>query len=280
VPTNRNSRQRRTARHGTLEALPVADLDALAHSLLGAYASGAPIRPLTEGTADLTVDDAYTIQQIQMSHRIGSGAKVIGYKIGLTSAAMRQQMGVHEPDFGHLLTDMSRPADAPLPTGDFLQPRAEPEIALVLGRRLAGPRVSVSDIIAATDYAVAAIEIVDSRIADWKIGLIDTIADNASSGGFVLGQAPLRLDQVDLALTGCVLRLSGRIAATGAGAAVLGSPLLAATWLANELLSRGAEIGAGHIILTGSMTAAIPVGPGDAVTATFDRFGSVTAIFD
>jgi 2-keto-4-pentenoate hydratase len=259
---------------------PVTDLNALAALLLDAYATGTPVPPLTETYEGLTVDDAYAIQRVQIASRTATGAGIAGYKVGLTSEPMRRQFGVDEPDFGHLLTDMEHAADAPIRTNQFLQPRAEPEIALVLGRPLHGPQVSVSDIVAATAYAVPAIEIIDSRIESWKIGLVDTVADNASSGGFVIGQSPLPLDRLDLSLAGCVLRHNGRIAATGAGAAVLGSPLHAAAWLANVLIGRGAALEAGHIILTGSITAAIPVAAGDAVTAIFDRLGSVTALFD
>jgi 2-keto-4-pentenoate hydratase len=258
----------------------VTDIDALAGVLLDAYSTRVPVPPLTASFAGLTPDDAYRIQQLQVSSFLAAGGAIRGYKVGLTSEPMRRQMGVSEPDFGHLLTTMEYAADAPVPIGEFLQPRAEPEIALVLGRALSGPRVSVSDIAAATAYAVPAIEIIDSRIADWKITLLDTVADNASSGGFVLGQSPVRLDGIDLSLTGCVFRRNGRIVATGAGAAVLGSPLHAAAWLANELLGRGARLEAGHIILTGSITAALPVTAGDAVTAVFDRLGAVTALFD
>jgi 2-keto-4-pentenoate hydratase len=258
----------------------VTDIDALAGVLLEAYSTRVPVPPLTASFAGLTLDDAYRIQQLQVSSFLAAGGAIRGYKVGLTSEPMRRQMGVSEPDFGHLLTTMEYAADAPVPIGEFLQPRAEPEIALVLGRALAGPRVSVSDIVAATDYAVPAIEIIDSRIADWRITLLDTVADNASSGGFVLGQSPARLDGIDLSLTGCVFRRNGRIVATGAGAAVLGSPLHAAAWLANELLGRGAELAAGHVILTGSITAALPVTAGDAVTAAFDRLGTITALFD
>jgi 2-keto-4-pentenoate hydratase len=182
--------------------LLVTDLDALAAVLLEAYATGMPVPPLTQTYDGLTLDDAYAIQQIQIRSRLDKGAAIAGYKVGLTSEPMRQQFGVRDPDFGHLLSDMAYTADAPVQVSGFLQPRAEPEIALVLGRALRGPRVTVTDVVAATEYAVAAIEIIDSRIADWKISLLDTVADNASSGGFVLGQAPLRLDQVDLALTG------------------------------------------------------------------------------
>jgi 2-keto-4-pentenoate hydratase len=258
----------------------VTDLDGLAGLLAGAYLTGTPVPPLTQAYDGLTLDDAYAIQLIQVRGRIAGGAEIAGFKVGLTSEPMRQQMGVSEPDFGHLLTDMAQPADAPIDTGQYLQPRAEPEIALVLGGPLRGPQVTVSDLIAATAWAVPAIEIIDSRIADWKISLLDTVADNASSGGFVLGRTPVPLAGLDLSLTGCVFRRNGRIVATGAGAAVLGSPLHAATWLASQLISRGAELDAGHVILTGSVTAAIGVAAGDAVTASFDRLGSVTAVFD
>ena len=258
----------------------MADLDALAGALLAAYGSRTPVAPLTESCAGLTLDDAYGIQQRQVRARLAGGAVIAGYKVGLTSEAARRQFGVAECDFGHLLSDMEYVADNPVPVSAFLQPRAEPEIALVLGRPLGGPRVTVSDVVAATAYAVPAIEIIDSRIADWRISLLDTVADNASGGGFVLGQSPLPLDRADLSLTGCVLRHNGRIVATGAGAAAMGSPVYAAAWLANELIGRGAQLAAGHIILTGTITAAIPVVAGDAVTASFDHLGSVTAVFD
>jgi 2-keto-4-pentenoate hydratase len=253
------------------------DLDAIASELLAAYRTRATLPPLVGTHPGLTVDDAYRIQLRQAELR---GGGVVGYKIGLTSAAMRQQLGVHEPDYGHLFADMVYAADAPIPTGRFLQPRAEPEIALVLGRDLAGPGLTVADLLSATAYALPAIEIIDSRITDWKISLVDTIADNASSGGLVLGSTPTAIADLDLALLGCVLRGNGRIQQTGAGAAVMGSPLVAATWLANTLTVRGATLRAGHVILTGSITAAIPVQAGDSVTATLDRLGSVTAVFD
>jgi 2-keto-4-pentenoate hydratase len=256
------------------------DVDAVADQLRAAYRSGTPMPPLTSTYPDLTLDEAYLIQQRQADARITSGARIVGFKVGLTSAAMREQFGVDQPDYGHLFTDMLQAADEPIPAGSFLQPRAEPEIALVLGAPLRGPGLSVADILSATAYVLPAIEIIDSRITDWRITLADTIADNASSGGLVLGGTPTPVAGLDLSLLGCILRRNGRIQHTGAGAAVLGSPLQAATWLANTLTARGAELAAGHLILTGSITAAIAVGAGDAVTATIDRLGSVTAVFD
>jgi 2-keto-4-pentenoate hydratase len=259
----------------------VADLESIAADLAAAYQAGQPtLAPLTSTYDGLTVDDAYAIQQLQISSRLAGGASIIGYKVGLTSAAMQQQMGVYEPDFGHLLTGMLYPADAPIDTRRFRQPRAEPEVALILGDSLRGPGLSVADVMSATRYALPAIEIIDSRITGWKITLIDTIADNASSGGLVLGQSPVPPAGRDLALAGCVFRRNGRIAGTGAGAAVLGSPWHAAAWLANTLTGRGAELAAGSIILTGSITAAVPVAAGDSVTVTIDGLGSATAVFD
>jgi 2-keto-4-pentenoate hydratase len=256
------------------------DIDSSASQLLAAYRTGKTIPPLSSSASGLTVDEAYAIQQRQAEIRIGAGAAIAGFKIGLTSAAMQQQLGVDQPDYGHLFTDMVYAADEPIPASAFLQPRAEPEIALVLGRELRGPGLSVADVLSATAYALPAIEIIDSRITDWRITLEDTIADNASSGGFVVGATPTPVAGLDLSLLGCVLRRNGRIQLTGAGAAVMGSPLQAATWLANQLTGRGVQLAAGHLILTGSITAAIPVQAGDAVTATIDQLGSVTAVFD
>lgn len=255
------------------------DHDAIAGRLAAAY-GGQTIDPLTTTYPALTVDDAYAIQLCQIEQRVAGGAVIRGFKIGLTSAAMQQQLQVDQPDYGHLFADMIFAADSPITTSVFLQPRAEPEIALILAAPLRGPGLSVSDVLQATEYVVPAIEIIDSRITAWRIGLADTIADNASSGGLVLGTTFTPIDGLDLSLLGCILRHNGRIAYTGAGAAVMGSPLFAATWLANTLTTRGVELNAGHIILSGSITAAIAVHAGDTVTATIDRLGSVTAVFD
>ena len=256
------------------------DIAAAADELLAAYRTGKTLPPLTSTYPGLTVDEAYAIQQHQTVTRTGAGAGIVGFKIGLTSAAMQQQLGVDQPDYGHLFTDMLHAADTPIPTSAFLQPRAEPEIALVLAHTLHGPGLSVTDVLSATAYALPAIEIIDSRITDWRIGLEDTIADNASSGGLVLGGTPTAIAGRDLSLLGCVLRRNGRIQHTGAGAAVMGSPLQAATWLANTLTARGVELAAGHVILTGSLTVAVAVQAGDTITATLDHLGAVTAVFD
>jgi 2-keto-4-pentenoate hydratase len=254
----------------------VTDLDTIADTLQKAYATREPVPPLT----GLTLDDAYAVQLIQVRRRTAAGATVAGFKVGLTSEVMRQLLGVHAPDFGHLLSDMEHGEDAPIPASGYLQPRAEPEVALVLGKPLRDKGITAADIAGATAYAVGAIEVIDSRIADWRIGLLDTVADNASSGGFVLGQVRLPLDRLDPARVRCVLEHNAATVGIGSGAAVLGSPLNAAAWLANELIGRGVTMAPGQVILTGALTAAVPVGPGDTVAATFDRLGTVTAHFD
>ncbi len=249
----------------------------IAEELLGAYASGVPVEPLTGRYADITLEDAYQVQLLQVGRWIAAGARVRGHKVGLTSAAMQRQMGVDKPDYGHLLDRMFWLEHAPIPASRFLQLRVEPEVAFVLAGPLDGPGVTVADAVAAVGYVLPALELIDSRIRDWKIGLADTIADNASSGGVVLGSTPVPLSAVDLRLVGCNLHKNGELAGTGAGGAVLGSPLTSLIWLANTLGARGVALEAGQVILPGSITASIPAAAGDTVTATFAGLGTVTA---
>ncbi|CAM4012318.1 2-keto-4-pentenoate hydratase [Kibdelosporangium persicum] len=161
----------------------------------------------------------------------------------------------------------------------FLQPRVEPEIGFILGEPLTGPGVTVEDVAAAVDRVVPALEIIDSRVRDWRISIVDTIADNASSGGVVLGATTTGLAGVDVVSATGVLEVNGEVAGTGPGSAVLGNPLKAVAWLANVLGERGVALEAGHVVLPGSVTAAVPVADGDVVTATFDGLGQVTARF-
>jgi 2-keto-4-pentenoate hydratase len=251
----------------------------VAGELLGAYESRDPVEPLIGRYEDLTLDDAYEIQVLQVSRWLEDGARIRGHKVGLTSAAMQRQMGVDSPDYGVLLDRMFWREHEPIPAPAFIQPRAEPEVAFVLAESLTGPGVTVADAISAVGYVLPALELIDSRIKDWKIALLDTIADNASSGGIVLGSTPHPLDAVDLRLSGCNLVKNGELAGTGAGGAVLGSPVSSLVWLANTLGARGVALEAGHVILPGSITASIPVSAGDVVTATFAGLGSVTARF-
>lgn len=250
-----------------------------ARLLLVAYFSGKPIAPLTSTYDDLTLEDAYAIQMLQIEELVGEGRTVKGHKVGLTSAAMQRLLGVSEPDYGHLLDDFFYLEHAPIPVDRFLQPRIEPEVAFVLKRPLRGPGVTVHEAVAAVDFVLPALEIVDSRIADWKIGLFDTIADNASSGSVVLGSRPTDIHDVDLRLAGAVMTRNGTVVGTGACGAVLGSPLTSLVWLANTVGARGVTLEAEQVVLPGAVCAMVPVGTGDTFTATFGGLGSVTARF-
>lgn len=250
----------------------------IAAALIAAY-DGEPLSPLTETHPDLTLEDSYEIQLLLVRSRLAAGRTVKGHKVGLTSAAMQKQLGVDQPDYGHLFDDMFFAEHAPIPIDFFVQPRIEPEVAFVLKKPLAGPGVTVFEALAAVDFVLPALEIVDSRIEDWRIGLLDTIADNASSGAVVLGGRPSPVDLVDLRLAGCVLTKNAEVVATGAGGAVLGSPINSLVWLANTVGALGVELEAGHVVLPGSCTSMVPVVAGDTVTATFAGLGSVTARF-
>jgi len=250
-----------------------------ARMLLDCYTTGKPIAPLTATYADMTLEDAYAIQLLQIEELTSAGRTIKGHKVGLTSAAMQRLLGVSEPDFGHLLDDFFYLEHAPIPLDRFVQPRIEPEVAFVLKDPLRGPGVTVPEAIAAVDFVLPALEIVDSRIEDWKIGLFDTIADNASSGALVLGSTPTALSDVDLRLGGAVMTRNGAVAGTGAGGAVLGSPINSLVWLANTLGARGVTLDSGHVVLPGSVCAMVPVAAGDTVTAIFAGLGSVTARF-
>ncbi len=256
---------------------------ALADELLGAHRDGQPIEPLVARYPELTLDDAYAIQLLQVATLTAAGGRVVGHKVGLTSQAMQELLGVHEPDYGHLLDEMVHTdpgTGAVLDPARFLQPRVEPEIGFVLGRRLVGPGVTVEQAAAAVAYAVPALEVVDSRIAQWRIGLLDTIADNASSGAVVLGPDRVPIDGLDLTAVACAMTRNGEPAGAGTGAAVMGGPLIVLAWLANTLGPRGVALEPGHVVIPGAVCAMVPVAAGDVVTATFAGLGSVTARFE
>lgn len=253
--------------------------DQMAANLLDAYRTGKPIAPLTDRYPELTTADAYAIQQAQVATWRDDGRVIKGRKIGLTSAAMQRQMGVSTPDFGVLHDRMFYAESDVVPVSAFLQPRVEPEVALVLGRGLAGPGVTIADALAAVDFVLPALEIIDSRIEDWRIGIVDTIADNASSGGVVLGAHGIRAAAVDLRLLGCNLFGNGELVATGASGAALGSPVISLAWLANTIGEHGEYLEAGDVVLPGSVTAAQRVQSGDVWTAHFAELGTVTARF-
>jgi 2-keto-4-pentenoate hydratase len=254
-------------------------LSELASQLRTAEADRSPVAPLTEQVPGLTVDDAYRIQQINVRARQAEGELVRGQKIGLTSVAMQQQLGVTEPDFGALFASMILEEGDGVPTAELIHPRAEAEIAFVMAEDLRGPGVTALDALRAVAGAVPAIEVIDSRVADWKIKLPDTIADNASSARVVCGGRITPVANLDLRLIGMVLSQNGLVVATGAGAAVSGNPIRAVAWLANKLGEFDVGLQAGDLVLAGALTAAVSVTPGDTLRADFAELGSVTTKF-
>jgi len=240
----------------------------------------APINPLVEHYPDLDVVDAYEIQLINIRRRIGLGGMVVGHKVGLSSVAMQQMMGVDEPDYGHLLQDMRLSQVVPARAAGYCFPRVEVEVAFVLGADLPGEGCTVQDVLDATEAVAPSIELIDSRIADWRIGLADTIADNASSAGFVLGAERVAPSDVDLRAIDVRLRKDGVVLAEGRSDAVLGNPVVAVAWLAGKVASFGVRLKAGDIVLPGSCTRAVDARPGDSFHAEFDGLGSVSLSFE
>ena len=252
---------------------------ALAGNLDTAERTRAPIGPLTTDHPDIDVVDAYEIQLINIRRRVETGARVVGHKVGLSSLAMQQMMGVDEPDYGHLLAEMEVFEDRPVPASRYCYPRVEVEVGFVLGADLPGAGCTEQDVLDATVAFAPSIELIDSRIRDWKIGLADTIADNASSAGFVLGAERVEPDDVDITRIDAVLTRNDEQIAAGRSDAVLGNPVTAVAWLAQKVDSFGVRLKAGDIVLPGSCTRAIDVRPGDRFHAEFTGLGSVSLQF-
>ncbi len=249
-----------------------------ADRLYEAGTSKQPIRPLTEVEPNFTIESAYKVQLKNTARRVAHGDVVVGHKIGLTSKPMQKLLGVSEPDYGHLFRSMQfysgNVIDFPL-----VQPKIEPEIAFILKEDLVGPNVTILDVIHAIDFVVPAIEVIDSRIADWKIKLPDTIADNASSGCYVLGTRPFKISEIDIARIGMVMSVDGSMVDTGSSAAVLGNPLLAVAWLANKLFDFDTTLRARHVVLSGAVCSAVSLQSGQRFQARFGQFGSVEGQF-
>jgi 2-keto-4-pentenoate hydratase len=243
-----------------------------ASDLRGAYMGGA-IAPLRDVLDPTDGDGAYAVQEINTRHWQDRGRRIVGRKIGLTAAAVQKQLGVDQPDYGVLFEDMLIADGGTLKASAVLQPKAEAEIALVLARDITDPAADAESVRAATAHAVAAIEIVDSRIADWKITFADTVADNGSSAFFVLGGERRPLDGLDLYSCGMVLEVNGAVASLGAGAACLGHPLDAAAWLARTMIARGQPLRVGDILMTGALGPMVAISPGDRVRAVIGGIG-------
>ncbi|MEJ0024918.1 MAG: fumarylacetoacetate hydrolase family protein [Rhizomicrobium sp.] len=251
-----------------------ASYQSLADRLRLAYRDGVT-PPLRDGLEPSDIDGAYAVQSINTAYWVSQGRKIVGRKIGLTSKAVQAQLGVDQPDFGVLFEDMEIKDGGVLPIASVLQPKAEAEIALILGCDLNRDGLVAHDLLRAADCASAAIEIVDSRIADWKITFADTVADNGSSAFFVLGARKLLLQGLDLFTCGMALKVNGEIASVGAGAACLGHPLNAAAWLANTLARRGEPLKIGDVLLTGALGPMVPIRDGDEVSAQIGGLGRV-----
>jgi 2-keto-4-pentenoate hydratase len=260
--------------------LSVATRDELAADLAQAERSREPIAPLTAAYPDIDVVDAYEIQLINIRQRVAEGARVLGHKVGLSSKAMQQMMGVDEPDYGHLLDEMQVFEDTPVKAGRYLYPRVEVEVGFILADDLPGADCTEDDVLAGTEALVPSIELIDTRITDWKIKLCDTIADNASSAGFVLGQARVSPADVDVKAIEAVLTRNGDLVAEGRSDAVLGNPVTAVAWLSRKVESFGVRLRKGDIVLPGSCTRAIDVQAGDEFVADFAGLGSVRLSFE
>ncbi|MGA9102969.1 2-keto-4-pentenoate hydratase [Aeromicrobium sp.] len=251
----------------------------VAQTLATAERDRAPVPPLRDTWPDLDVVDSYTIQLLNIADRLEGGASVRGHKVGLSSKAMQEMMNVDEPDYGHLLSDMEVFSDSPVSVGRYCMPRVEVEVAFVLGRTLPGEGCTEDDVLACTDHVTASIELIDSRITDWNIKIADTIADNASSAGFVLGSARVDPASVDLTKIEAKLLCNGEEVASGRSDAVLGDPVTAVAWLARKVASFGVTLEAGHVIMPGSVHRAIDAHAGDDFEAVFTHLGSVRLSF-
>jgi 2-keto-4-pentenoate hydratase len=251
----------------------------IAAALRAAQASGVPIDPIRGEIGAGEAAAAYAIQRINVDHAVAAGRRVAGRKIGLTARSVQQQLGVDQPDYGALYADAAYEHGAQVPMTGLIAPKVEGEVALVLERDLRMERPGVADVMRATAYAVAAIEIVDSRIRNWDIRLADTIADNASGAAFALGARPVRLDAIDLELAGMQMLVNGRTASLGVGAACLEHPLAAAAWLARRMAETGTPLVAGDVVLTGALGPMVPVAGGEVVEARIAGLGSVRVEF-
>lgn len=247
--------------------------------LLAATETRVPVAPLRDRLEGMTLADAYHVQTIQLDHHLAAGRVLAGRKVGLTSLAMQRQLGVDSPDFGFFFEDMVHQDGANVPVSGFIQPKVEPEFGFVLKESLQGPGVTLEQAAAAIGTVYPAIEIIDSRITDWDIKLVDTVADNASCGAIAVGSIPLDVDPAALLDVTCSLVIDGETLGSGTGADVMGNPVAPLAWLANVLGEEGVALEAGQLILPGSFTKAEPVTAGSTAVADFGPLGKLTINF-
>lgn len=255
-------------------------IDQLARALMVAERDRVAIDPISSMHPDMDVGDAYRIQQAQVAVREAAGESIVGWKVGLTSEAMQQQLGVDQPDYGPVLSGWFLPDGATIARDTLIAVRVESEIGFVLKAPLAGPGVTRDEVIDATEAVTAAIEVIDSRIRDWKLKLVDTVADMASTARVLIGAERVAPADLDLRLIGVALERNGEVVETGAGAAVLGDPAAAVAWAANTLGELGVVMQPGQVVIPGAMHASVAAEAGDTFVARFDRLGSVSVRFE
>lgn len=256
------------------------DIERAAQLLWNAAATGEAVPPLRETFAAMTAEDAYAVQEVNTTRRLKDGGRLVGRKIGLTARSVQQQLGVDQPDYGMLFADMAVADGEPIAWPRLMQPKVEAEVALILEHDLPEPGITGAQLLRAVAFALPAIEIVGSRISDWNIRFVDTVADNASSSAFVVGNTPVSLRGLDLRLAGMVMERSAEQVSVGAGAACLGHPLNAAVWLANKMASLGRGLKAGDVVLTGALGPMVAARPGDVFETRIEGLGSVRAVFE
>jgi 2-oxopent-4-enoate hydratase len=255
-----------------------AKLIAIAESLYHAQQTLTTIAPISDTHPEITIDDAYAIQQYITKKRLESGQKIVGRKIGLTSKVMQDLFNVNEPDYGTIFEDLVYPNRCVIKKDKMIQARVEAEVAFILKQDLLGPNITALQVLQATEGVMPCLEIIDSRIENYRIKIQDTIADNASCWGVILGSKLSHPLGIDYSVLGLTVYKNGEVAATATGAAVLGNPLNSVAWLANKMLEYGVVLKAGDIVISGSLIGAFPIDKGDVVQANFDRIGEVSVI--
>jgi len=262
-----------------METINASKIEKHATHLASAWSNGEGVQPLTALDSDLSIDEAYYVQLHTIQENVKNGQRITGKKIGLTSKAMQEMLGVDEPDYGHLTDAMEVENGGTVSFNRVLQPKVEGELAFILKEDLVGPNIASLDVVQATDVIVPALEIVDSRIKDWKITLEDTVADNASSGLYLFGGTPKKITDMDIKQIGMALYKNDELQNTGVGAAALGDPVKCVAWLANKLAKYDITLKAGEIILSGALSAAVDAVPGDYFCAKFADLGEVSVRF-
>lgn len=251
------------------------DLARMANDLFDAEFERRSIEPLTDSLPDLTLEDAYKIQQLNIERRLVTGEKIIGHKIGLTGKPMQEKFGVNEPDYGHLLDSMYHDESKPLDLGELIDPQVEVEPGFILGKDLAGPGLTIDDVIAATDHLVTCFEVIDSRITNWRIKLPDTVADNGSSSRFTLGVEKTSPDGIALEDLETLLEVDGEIVEAGNTSAILGHPANGIVWLGNKLAEFGIVLEAGHVVLPGTCLRSFRIAGHQLATGRIAGLGDV-----